>query len=298
MMEELPENYRSGYVAIIGFPNAGKSTLLNALLNIKLSIISKKPQTTRRRVLGILNRDIYQIVFVDTPGILRPRYALQKKMMEYVRSALSDADLILLIVDAAAKRHPVDLDLKHLNPSKKPLILLLNKIDLMSKGEVLPLIETYKDFYPFETIIPISALQADGIDRLEKEMVERLPLGYPFYPPDVITDHPERFFVAEFIREKIFERFYQEIPYSTEVEIEIFEERQNRPDYILATIYVERKSQKGMLIGKGGEAIKSIGTAARKEIEEFLGRRVFLELRVKVNEDWRRNEIKLRRLGF
>lgn len=297
-MEELPENYRSGYVAIIGFPNAGKSTLLNALLNIKLSIISKKPQTTRRRVLGILNRDIYQIVFVDTPGILRPRYALQKKMMEYVRSALSDADLILLIVDAAAKRHPVDLDLKHLNPSKKPLILLLNKIDLMSKGEVLPLIETYKDFYPFETIIPISALQADGIDRLEKEMVERLPLGYPFYPPDVITDHPERFFVAEFIREKIFERFYQEIPYSTEVEIEIFEERQNRPDYILATIYVERKSQKGMLIGKGGEAIKSIGTAARKEIEEFLGRRVFLELRVKVNEDWRRNEIKLRRLGF
>ncbi|HID38091.1 MAG TPA: GTPase Era [Calditrichaeota bacterium] len=298
MMEELPENYRSGYVAIIGFPNAGKSTLLNALLNIKLSIISKKPQTTRRRVLGILNRDIYQIVFVDTPGILRPRYALQKKMMEYVRSALCDADLILLIVDAAAKRHPVDLDLKHLNPSKKPLILLLNKIDLMSKGEVLPLIETYKDFYPFETIIPISALQADGIDRLEKEMVERLPLGYPFYPPDVITDHPERFFVAEFIREKIFERFYQEIPYSTEVEIEIFEERQNRPDYILATIYVERKSQKGMLIGKGGEAIKSIGTAARKEIEEFLGRRVFLELRVKVNEDWRRNEIKLRRLGF
>ena len=297
-MEELPENYRSGYVAIIGFPNAGKSTLLNALLNIKLSIISKKPQTTRRRVLGILNRDTCQIVFVDTPGILKPRYALQKKMMEYVRSALSDADLILLIVDAAAKHHPVDLDLKSMNPSGKPVILLLNKIDIIPKGEALPLIETYTAFYPFETIIPISALQVDGIDRVEEEMIKRLPLGYPFYPPDVITDHPERFFAAEFIREKIFERFYQEIPYSTEVEIEIFEERKNRPDYIMATIYVERKSQKGMLIGKGGEAIKSIGTAARKEIEEFLGRRVFLELRVKVNEDWRRSEIKLRRLGF
>ncbi len=294
----VSEDFKSGYVAIIGLPNAGKSTLLNALLNIKLSIISSKPQTTRRRILGILNKENFQAVFIDTPGILKPKYKLHTRMMEQVHAALDDADLLVLIVDVSEGKHPVEIDLESMNPKKKPVLLLLNKVDLIPKQDVLPLIDLYKTFYDFEEIIPISALQRDGVDRVEAAIVERLPKHPPFYPPDILSDQPERFFVAEIIREKIFERFYQEIPYSTEVVVEEFKERSSGKDYIYAIIYVERSSQKGIIIGKKGEALKKIGEAARKEIEEFLGRKVFLELRVKVNENWRYDERKLKRLGY
>ncbi len=295
---DLPENFKSGYVAIIGLPNAGKSTLLNALLNIKLSIISSKPQTTRRKILGILNKAEYQVVFIDTPGILKPKYKLHTRMMEQVHAAMEDADLLVLIVDVSNGKHPIELDLPAMNPKNKPVLLLLNKVDLINKQELLPLIDLYKDFYPFQEIIPISALNRDGVDKVEEEIVQRLPNHPPFYPPDILSDQPERFFVAEIIREKIFERFFQEVPYSTEVVVEEFKERPSGKDYIYAIIYVERPTQKGIIIGKKGEALKRIGEAARKEIEEFLGRKVFLELRVKVNENWRYDERKLKRLGY
>ncbi len=297
-IETVPENFKAGYVAIIGLPNAGKSTLLNSLLNVKLSIISDKPQTTRRKIPGILNRDTFQAVFLDTPGLLRPKYKLQARMMEQVYSALDDADLLLLIVDSTRRHHPVEIDLPALNPAKKPVILLLNKVDLMNKQDLLPLIDLYNNFYPFEEIIPISALNGEGTDEVEKAIEARLPFHPPFYPPDILSDQPERFFVAEIIREKIFEKFYQEIPYSTEVVVEEFKERPSQKDYIYAIIYVERHSQKGIIIGKKGEALKKIGEAARKEIEAFLERPVFLELRVKVNEKWRHDERKLKRLGY
>ncbi len=295
---DIPENFKSGYVAIIGLPNAGKSTLLNALLNIKLSIISAKPQTTRRKILGILNKAEYQVVFIDTPGILKPKYKLHTRMMEQVHAAMEDADLLVLIVDVTNSKHPIEIDLPAMNPKNKPVLLLLNKVDLINKQELLPLIDLYKDFYPFQEIIPISALNRDGVDKVEEEIVQRLPNHPPFYPPDILSDQPERFFVAEIIREKIFERFFQEVPYSTEVVVEEFKERPAGKDYIYAIIYVERPTQKGIIIGKKGEALKRIGEAARKEIEEFLGRKVFLELRVKVNENWRYDERKLKRLGY
>lgn len=298
MIENIPEDYRAGYAAIIGLPNAGKSTLMNALLDIKLSIVSAKPQTTRRRVLGILNKEKYQLIFIDTPGMLRPRYQLQKKMMDQVHSALSDADLLILIIDASDKNHPAEIDYKLLKDPRKPVILLLNKIDLIPKSNILTLIENYDKILSPQVIIPISALKEDGLDRIDEEIIPLIPLSPPYYPPDVITDQPERFFVAELIREKIFFKFQQEIPYSTEVTIEQFEERKKGKDYIYAVINVERKSQKGILIGKKGEALKAIGAAARKDIEAMLGREVFLELRVKVSENWRKNELKLRRMGY
>ncbi len=298
MTKTLPKTFRSGYVAIIGQPNAGKSTLMNALLNVKLSIISPRPQTTRRRVLGILNRSNAQIVFIDTPGLLKPRYHLQKKMMDYVGLSLQDADVLLIIIDVSREHHPLDIDFKQINKQHKPMILLLNKIDLLSRGKLLPLMKLYDQFYPFQAIIPISALQNDGLDQLQKELLPLIPYGPPFYPPDVVSDQPERFFVAEIIREKIFLNFHEEIPYSTEVVIETYTERPRGKDFISAIIYVERTSQKAILIGKQGLALKRIGSQARKEIEDFLGRSVFLELRVKVAENWRKSEHKLRTMGY
>jgi GTP-binding protein Era len=298
METKIPQNYKSAYVSIIGLPNAGKSTLLNALLDIKLSIISARPQTTRKKVLGILSGDDYQVVFIDTPGIIKPKYKMQEKLMEYVDDAAQDADILIFIVDASSKKHPVRLDFKKLNPSGKPVICLLNKIDLIRKGEILPLIDLYKETYGFETIIPISAYLHDGIEEMRTALVKILPKGMPYYPPDLITDQPERFFAAEIIREKIFQYYKEEIPYSTEVTVEEFKERDNGKDYIYCIIYVERMSQKRIIIGKNGAALKAISTAARKEIEEFIGRSVYLELRVKVLEKWRKNELKLKRLGY
>lgn len=294
----MNSTFRSGYITIIGLPNSGKSTLMNGLLDIKLSIISPKPQTTRRRVLGILNKPDCQAIFLDTPGILKPRYGLQEKMMRNLYDAIGDADLLLMIVDAVNRQHPVEIDLERLNRDGKPVILLLNKIDLLDKKDLLPLIDIYQNWYPFEAIIPISALERDGLDQVEQEILKFLPLHPPYYPQDILSEHPERFFVAEIIREHIFMKFQQEIPYATEVEIDQFREQSGRKDYISATIFVERRSQRGILIGNKGAAIKEISSSARKDIEEFLDRPVYLDLHVKVNENWRKDEQKLKRLGY
>ncbi len=295
---ELPKGFKSGYVAILGRPNVGKSTLLNQLLKMKLSIVTPKPQSTRKKVLGILNGENYQIVFIDTPGIIDPKYNLQKVMMKYVRHAIDDADVVLYMVDASAPRQNFEEVETHLNGVEKPVILVLNKVDLVKKDQLLPMIDSYRQIHPFQAIIPISALKGDGVDRVVEELVKLLPEGHPYYPSDYVTPEQERFFVAEIIREKIFLLYGEEIPYSTHVEIEEFKERPGHKDYIRAVIYVEKNSQKGILIGKQGQALKRVGQLAREEIEAFLGRPVYLELFVKVNEDWRKSDTKIRRLGY
>ncbi len=292
------QNFRAGYVALVGRPNVGKSTLLNQLLKMKLSIVTHKPQTTRKKVLGILSGENYQIVFIDTPGIIEPRYNLQKVMMKYVRSAMEDADVIVYIVDASSTRKDFEEIGEQIAPLEKPVILVLNKIDLVKKDDLLPLIDAYRSLYDFRAIVPISALKGDGLDDLVEEIIQNLPHNPPYYPPDYVTDQQERFFVSEIIREKIFQLYGEEIPYACHVQIEEFKENPGRKDFIRAIIYVERLSQKGILIGKKGQALKRVGELARQEIEAFLGRPVYLELYVKVMEDWRKKESKLRRLGY
>jgi len=295
-MEEGTAGFRAGYVSIIGKTNVGKSTLLNQLLRFKLSIVTPKPQTTRKRVIGILNGEGYQIIFIDTPGIIEPRYTLQEIMMNYVKRAMEDADVILYMVDVTGPHYIEDERIRLVE--KTPVVLLLNKVDLIKKEEALPVIEKYSRAYPFESIIPVSALKNDGLDRVVGEIIRFLPEGPPFYPSDYITPEQERFFVSEIIREKIFLHYGKEIPYSTHVEVEEFRERQRGKDYIRATIYVERFSQKGILIGAGGQALGRIGKEARQEIEAFLGRPVFLELLVKVSEGWRKKRRSLREFGY
>ncbi|GAB4536631.1 MAG: GTPase Era [Thermodesulfovibrionia bacterium] len=296
-MDMEASSFKSGYVSIIGKTNVGKSTLLNQLLGLKLSIVTPKPQTTRRRVIGILNGDGYQIVFIDTPGIIEPRYTLQEVMMRYVKMAMEDADIILYMVDVSMDKSLKDVG-EGLRQLYKPVILLLNKIDLIQKDSLLPLIDRYNKVYPFDAIIPISAIKGDGLERVVNELTRLLPEGHPYYPTDYITPTEERFFVSEIIREKVFLLYGEEVPYSIHVEIEEFKERQKGKDYIRAIIYVERESQKGILIGKGGEALKRVGKEARQEIEGFLGRPVFLELFVKVSENWRKKEARLREFGY
>jgi len=295
---ETIQGFKSGYVAILGRPNVGKSTLLNQMLKMKLSIVTPKPQTTRKKVLGILNGENYQIVFIDTPGIIDPKYNLQKVMMKYVRHAIDDADVVLYMVDASAPRQNFDEVETHLQGVEKPVILVLNKVDLVKKDQLLPMMDAYRQMHDFKALIPISALKGDGVDRVVDELVKLLPEGHPYYPSDYVTPEQERFFVVEIIREKIFLLYGEEIPYSTHVEIEEFKERPGHKDYIRAVIYVEKNSQKGILIGKQGQALKRVGQLAREEIEAFLGRPVYLELFVKVNEDWRKSDTKIRRLGY
>ena len=296
-------NTKAGYATILGLPNAGKSTLLNALLGQKISIITNKPQTTRKRILGILSDDNYQVIFLDTPGILKPAYLLQQKMMDAVVTSVTDADVILLILDVALDPTGEDT-LKDafiyelLSKSKKPKILLLNKIDLSTQEQVNELIVKVEKTNYFKKIIPISSKQAYNVHSVVNEIVECLPEGPKFYPDDIVADENERFFVSEIIREKIFEFYKDEIPYSSEVVIADFKEREGRKDFIQAEIIVERDSQKGILIGKEGAALKRVGETARKSIEEFLGRPVYLDLRVKVREKWRSDEKMLKSFGY
>jgi len=291
--------FKSGYVALIGKPNVGKSTLMNTLLGQKLSIVTPKPQTTRHRVLGILSGEDFQIIFLDTPGLLFPKYKLQETMVQAARTAIEEADVLLFMVEPEAKVTPANAAiLADLVATKKPLIVVINKVDTVDKEKLLPLIEEYSSKFSLKTIIPISALKADGLDELKEVLFQNLMPGFPFYPLDMITDHPERFFVAEIIREKVFQKFSAEIPYSTTVTVDEFKERKTGKDYISATIYLERNSQKGIIIGKKGAALKQIGQLARKEIELLLERPVFLELYVKVKEKWRKNESDLRQFGY
>lgn len=292
--------YHRGYVAIIGRTNVGKSTLMNRLVGAKLSIVTPKPQTTRRRILGIADGPAHQIIFLDTPGILNPRYGLQERMLATASRAISEADLVLWMVDAAAGISVAEeCDLVRPKIKKKATVIIaLNKVDIVRKEGLLPMIDEFERRVGPAAIVPMSALTGDGADELLSEMVSRLPVGPPFYPPDTLTEQPERFFVSEIILEKIFERYGEEIPYSSCVEIEEFSERPGRKDHIAAVIYVEKKSQKGILIGKGGAALKKVGELARRDIEAFLGRPVYLELWVKVRPGWRKSERDLRRLGY
>ncbi|MCL6465698.1 MAG: GTPase Era [candidate division WOR-3 bacterium] len=276
--------FRAGYVAIIGRPNAGKSTLLNQLLGHRLAIVTPKPQTTRHRILGILNGPDYQALLLDTPGILDPKYALHQFMKEEIKKALDDSDVVLLVIDAT---QPECSDLKLL--AHRRALVALNKIDAVPKQNLLPLAAECAQA-GIEKVFMISALKGNGVDDLKKGIVELLPEGAPFYPPDTLSERPERFFVAELIREAVFNRYGAEIPYSTTVVIEEFRERPNRKDYIRAVIYVEKESQKGILIGEGGRALKKVGEIARESIEQFLGRPVYLELWVKVAKSWRQDE--------
>jgi len=296
-------NTKSGYVAILGLPNAGKSTLMNALLGQKLSITTSKPQTTRKQILGILSSENYQAIFLDTPGIIKPGYLLQEKMMEAVSRSVKNADIIVLIIDVSSdpegKQTLNNIFItEKVSNTGKPFLLLLNKIDLTQQEKVRNLISKLEPLNKFNKIIPVSALLNFNIEEVLNSIVELLPEGPKYYPDDIVADENERFFVSEIVREKVFELYKEEIPYGTEVIIVDFKEREDKKDYILAEVIVERESQKGILIGKKGAALKKLGLDARKSVEEFLQKEVYLELKVKVKNKWRSDEKQLRSFGY
>lgn len=287
---------KAGYVTIIGKPNVGKSTLLNRLLGTKLSAVTAKPQTTRQRILGILTEGEHQACFLDTPGIIDPEYELQGQMVKQIRTAVADADVLILMVDPWFKDDRTYQPFLQAAPNT-PRLTVINKIDLVARQELLPLIDRLSQTKAGD-IIPVSALKGTGIEELKQAIFARLPDGEFIYAEDEMSDAPERFFAADLIREKIFETFHEEVPYATCVVIDEFKEREKGKDFIRAIIYVERPSQKAILIGKGGAALKTIGARARREIESFLGRKVYLELWVKVREKWRQDRKFLKELGY
>ncbi|MCB0728712.1 MAG: GTPase Era [Ignavibacteriae bacterium] len=286
-------NTRSGFVVIFGKPNAGKSTLLNSLLNYNLSIVNRKVQTTRDRIMGILTEDNYQIIFIDTPGILEPKYELQNYMVSEIRTSLVEADLVIHIVDAAKVNFEdikkVNEDYKELLSDKKKIIVL-NKIDLMKKDNLLPVIQKLINEFNYNEIIPVSALKKENTDELKKVILSYIPEGHFFYDSETLTDKPEKFFVNEIIREKILDMYHEEIPYSVMVDVTEFKERSNDLTYIGAEITVERETQKIIIIGNKGANLRKLGERSRNEIEKFLNKKVYLELFVKVRKDWRNNK--------
>jgi len=298
-MEPNKKTFKSGFVAIVGKPNVGKSTLINDFLGCKLSIVTPKPQTTRKKIMGVLTKEGYQIVFYDTPGIMEPKYELQKYMVKEAYEAIEDADVILMMAEPFEPPAEKDKDffekLSHLNI---PVILAINKIDLVEKDSLIPILSAYNQRFNFAEIVPISALKGISLDLMLNLVVKYLPEGDPFYPEDYMTDYNERFLASEIIREKVFEFYGEEIPYSTTVEIEEFKEREAGKDFIKAIIFVERDSQKGIIIGENGKAIKRVGVIAREEIEKQTGRKVYLELWVKVMEKWRKDKNKMYKLGY
>ena len=297
--------HKSGFVNIIGNPNVGKSTLMNALVGERMSIITSKAQTTRHRIVGIVNTEEYQIVFSDTPGILRPSYKLQESMMRSVNGAVADADVILYVTDVVEQRavrddNPMERSaevLAKVAKAKVPTIVLINKIDLSTPDELEGMVARWKTLLPEAVVLPISAKTAFGTEALMSMIVERLPEGEPYYDKDALTDRPMRFFASEIIREKILLNYTKEVPYSVEVAIDAYRESPEI-DRISATIYVARASQKGIIIGRGGAMLKKVGTEARKDLERFLDKKVFLELFVKVDEGWRDDSRQLRRFGY
>lgn len=289
--------HKAGFVNIIGNPNVGKSTLMNALVGEKLSIITPKAQTTRHRILGIVNHEEYQIVFSDTPGIIKPAYELQASMMDFVKSALEDADVLIYMVEVGEKELKNEAFFNKIINSKIPVILLLNKIDKSNKEEVEAKIAYWREKVPNSFVYVISALEKFNVDAVFYKIIELLPEGPPFYPKDQLTDKPERFFVNEKIREKILIHYKKEIPYSVEVETEEFIEQENIVR-IRSIIMVERDTQKGIIIGHKGTAIKRVGAEARKDLERFFQKKVFIELYVKVNKNWRSDKNQLKRFGY
>ena len=289
-------SHKAGFVSIIGKPNVGKSTLMNRMLGEKLSIVSPKAQTTRHRIKGILNGEDFQIVFSDTPGIIEPHYLLHDKMMEFVTASLADADAVLFITDLT-ETYMDEQMMQRLTAIKIPVIVVINKVDISSQDEINKLVHGWKKKLNPRAVIPVSAMTDFNTDKIKETILEMLPEAPAFFPKDDLSDQSERFFVAEIIREKIFLNYEKEIPYSTEVGIEEFKEEKDIIR-IRAIIFVERDSQKGIIIGNKGESIKRVGTQARKDIESFLGKKVFLDLFVKVEKEWRKNEIKLKRFGY
>jgi GTPase len=290
--------FKSGFVAILGLPNAGKSTLLNRLVGRKLAIVSPKPQTTRNRILGIVNREQAQVVFLDTPGLHKPESALGRQMADEITQAMEGIDVAALIVDATREFGPADrYALERVRGFDGPAFLLLNKIDRIAKERLLPLIDRWRREHDFAEIIPLSALVGDNVELFLEKLIGYLPEGEPYFPPDQWTDQPERFLAAEIIREKAMAQVREELPYGIAVVIDRFEENQ-KLIRIAATIYVERKSHRGILIGKAGARMKAIGTAAREELESLLGTKVFLSLYVKVQRNWRDRPELVRQLDW
>lgn len=294
----MENGFKSGFVNIVGNPNVGKSTLMNDLVGERISIITSKAQTTRHRIMGIVNAPGYQIVFSDTPGVLKPKYKLQESMLNFSEGALTDADVLIYVTDVVEDPTKNAEFLERVAKEKAPVLLVINKIDLVkSQDELVQIIEKWKSILPNAEVFPTSAKEHFNVDNLMKRIVELLPEGEPYFGTDALTDKPARFFVTEIIREKILTNYDKEVPYSVEVIVEKFEEKENSI-HIMAVIYVERDSQKGILIGKGGSMLKKVGTEARKDIEAFFGKSVYLELFVKVEANWRNRENKLRQFGY
>ncbi len=287
--------HKAGFVSIVGKPNVGKSTLMNKLVGENLSIITAKAQTTRHRIMGILNGADFQIVYSDTPGILEPKYALHEAMMNYVKVSLEDADVILLVVEWGEKFDPSVYE--RFKTVTAPLLLLINKTDRSPKVDRKTMIDYWKSHLPAQQIIPVSALTGENVDKIFPSLLQLLPEHPAYFPKDELTNRSERFFASEIIREKIFMNYSQEVPYSTEVGIEDFKDEETILR-VRATIFVERESQKGILIGKAGSSLKKVGTEARMDMEAFFGKKVFLETRVKVASDWRKQKDKLRSFGY
>jgi len=289
--------YRSGFVNIVGNPNVGKSTLMNALVGERISIITSKAQTTRHRIMGIVNGEDFQIVYSDTPGVLKPNYKLQESMRQFSNSALSDADVLLYVTDAVDSAEKNSDFLEKVQQNDGKIIIVINKIDLLTEKKLEELVDFWHQKIPSAEIFPISATEKFNIEPLFKRIKEHLPESPPFFDKDALTDKPERFFVTEIIREKILLNYDKEIPYSVEVAVEEFKEEEKIIN-ISAVIFCERDSQKGIIIGKNGTMLKKVGSAARKDIEDFFLKKVFLQLYVKVEKDWRNRENKLRNFGY
>ncbi|WP_099158539.1 GTPase Era [Virgibacillus ndiopensis] len=295
----MENNFKSGFIAIIGRPNVGKSTFMNRVIGQKIAIMSDKAQTTRNKIQGVLTQDDAQMVFIDTPGIHKPKHRLGDFMVKIAENTLNEVDAVLFMINANEGYGKGDqYILDRLEKVKRPVFLIINKIDLIHPDELFPLIEKYKDKHNFEEIIPISALQGNNVTHLLELLKERLPEGPQYYPEDQVTDHPERFIIGELIREKVLQLTREEIPHSIAVIIENIEKRESNAIFIQATIVTERKTQKGILIGKQGSMLKTIGKNARKDIEALLGTKVYLELWIKVQKDWRNKQNQLREFGF
>lgn len=295
----MNNKFKSGFVTLIGRPNVGKSTLINQVIGEKITITSDKAQTTRHRIQGIYTDDDAQIIFIDTPGVHRPKHELGSFMVNVAEETLTEADLVLFMINATEAIGPGDrFILKKLMKVKNPVFLIINKVDLITENEIFPIIEEYSSEYDFTEIIPISSLEGNNVEKLLQLIKDYLPEGPKYYDENQITDHPEQFIISELIREKVLHLTQEEIPHSVAVNLDQIEKRNQDTTYIHATIIIERPSQKGIIIGKQGSMLKEIGKQARKDIEDLLKTKVFLELWVKVEKDWRNNRHKLNRLGF